>query len=215
MSKERGNGLLCVWTDINPAIEEEFNTWYNQEHISERVLEVPGFLSARRYACVDGEPKYLAAYELEEPSVLQTDAYKEVAQRRSPGTQKLLPNFSNTTRNIYQRILEAGRPPAEDAEYLLTVRLGVAPENDALFNAWYNEDHIPALSSVPGVHYARRFRAVEGKPTYLATYEMDSPDVMESDAWAKARDHGRTAQVRPLFGEFQRGTYKLIFSMSK
>jgi len=215
MSEERGKGLICVWTDINPAFEEQFNTWYNEEHIPERIQEVPGFIAARRYICLEGEPKYLAVYELEEASVLESDAYKEVSARRSPGTEMLMPNFLNTTRNIYQEILEAGAPPEQDADCLLSIRLNIAPENEKLFNEWYNEDHLPALAGVEGIHYARRFEALEGNPPYLALYEMDSPDVMETDAWEKARNHGRTAQVRPLFLDMGRDVYKLIFSMKR
>jgi hypothetical protein len=215
MSQEKGNGLLCVWTDINPAVEEEFNAWYDEEHIPERILEVPGFMAARRYLCIDGAPKYLAVYELEDVSVLDTDAYKTVARRRSEGTDKLLPHFLNTVRNIYRKILDAGAPPEQEAQCLLSVRLGVAPEHDELFNAWYNEDHLPALAGVEGVHYARRFKATEGEPPYLALYEMDSPDVMETEAWEEARNYGRTEEVRPLFQDFNRDVYKPIFSMKK
>ncbi len=215
MSKERGNGLICVWTDINPAMDEEFNTWYDEEHIPERINEVQGFIAARRYLCVDGNPTYLAVYEMEEPSVIQSDAYKEISSRESPDTLKIRPHFLNTVRNIYQEILEAGTLPQQDPEYLLSVRLGIAPEHDELFNAWYDEDHVPALVGVEGVHCARRFKAVEGAPPYLALYDMDSPEVMETDAWEEARNHGRTEQVRPLFLDANIDTYKLIFSMKK
>ncbi len=215
MSKERGNGLISVWTDINPAMDEEFNTWYNEEHIPERINEVQGFIAARRYLCVDGHPTYLAVYEMEEPSVIQSDAYKEISSRESEGTLKLRPHFLNTVRNIYQEIFEAGTPPQQDAEYLLAVRLGIAPEHDELFNAWYDEEHVPALVGVEGVHCARRFKAVEGAPPYLALYDMDSPEIMETDAWEEARNYGRTEEVRPLFQDAHIDTYKLIFSMKR
>ena len=50
---------------------------------------------------------------------------------------------------------------------------GVSEEE---FNRLYNESHIPALLSVPGVHGAKRYRlnGVDGDldvPTYLALYE--------------------------------------------
>jgi len=38
-------------------MEEEFNAWYDSEHLPER-LAIPGFRSAR-------EGKYLATYELD------------------------------------------------------------------------------------------------------------------------------------------------------
>ncbi|MFZ1908245.1 MAG: hypothetical protein WAU52_04100 [Burkholderiales bacterium] len=40
-------GLLAVWNDIAAEDEAEFNAWYDDEHIPER-LGIPGILSARR-----------------------------------------------------------------------------------------------------------------------------------------------------------------------
>jgi hypothetical protein len=38
----------------------------------------------------------------------------------------------------------------------------------------------------------------EGEPTFSAVYELESPEVLVSDAWAKAVDQGRwPGQVRP------------------
>jgi hypothetical protein len=55
-------GLLLTITEPAPRDEEEFNAWYDTEHLAER-LAIPGFLSARRR--VDAVPaagagKYLA-----------------------------------------------------------------------------------------------------------------------------------------------------------
>ena len=51
MSNRKGNGLLMVWCEVPDEIEDEFNRWYNEEHIEER-LSVPGILSAARYEAV-------------------------------------------------------------------------------------------------------------------------------------------------------------------
>ena len=73
MAKKKGTGLLMVWADVPKEKEPEFNRWYNEEHLAER-LGVPGFLSAARYEAVKGGPKHLAVYELESPAVLQSAA---------------------------------------------------------------------------------------------------------------------------------------------
>src|SRR2546425_7105892 len=74
MTQKKGTGLLMVWTDVPADKEEEFNRWYNEEHLAER-LSVPGFLSAARYEAVKGGPKHLACYELESVAVLESGAY--------------------------------------------------------------------------------------------------------------------------------------------
>lgn len=75
MSEKEGAGLLLIMMEVEPEYEEEFNRWYWEEHVPER-LTVPGFISARRFLAVEGEPKYLALYEVESAEVLQSDDYK-------------------------------------------------------------------------------------------------------------------------------------------
>src|SRR5206468_463103 len=77
MTTNKGTGLLMVWADVPADKENEFNRWYNDEHLAER-LSVPGFLSAARYEAVKGGPKHLACYELESVAVLESDAYRHV-----------------------------------------------------------------------------------------------------------------------------------------
>ena len=52
-------GLLLMMTDIDPAHEEDFNLWYEEEHLDER-MAIPGFINARRFTALEGGPKYLA-----------------------------------------------------------------------------------------------------------------------------------------------------------
>jgi hypothetical protein len=79
---------------------------------------------------------------------------------------------------------------------VLLVRLGITPEHEAEFNDWYNTDHLPALTSVPGVYGARRYRATAGSPAYLAVYELANAEVRHSDAWRKAADSPWTLRMR-------------------
>jgi hypothetical protein len=55
MAKTRGTGLLMLWTDVDPQHESEFNRWYDEEH-RDRLLKVPGVLSASRYEALRGGP---------------------------------------------------------------------------------------------------------------------------------------------------------------
>jgi hypothetical protein len=48
MAPNKGTGLLMVWSDVPAEHEPEFNRWYNEEHLAER-LSVPDFLRAARY----------------------------------------------------------------------------------------------------------------------------------------------------------------------
>jgi len=97
--------------------------------------------------------------------------------------------------------------------YLFTASMDIEPDKEDLFNEVYDQEHVPLLLKVPGVVSVTRFESVpltmvmagerrnivaEGEPKYSAVYEIENPDVLVSDAWAQAIDHGRwPSQVRP------------------
>jgi len=104
---EHGRGLLAVWTDIPAAVEEDFNRWYNEEHIPERV-GIPGFLNGRRYLSLTGTPKYMALYSTVDAQVLQSETYRKVLVNATAWTQKVRPHFQNFVRNEYELLLDLG-----------------------------------------------------------------------------------------------------------
>jgi hypothetical protein len=83
-------GFLLVFMHPPPAFEEEFNAWYDTEHIPER-LAIPGFLTGLRYINVGGgAPRYAAMYDLDSHAVLETPDYLRVAyDRSSPWTRRV------------------------------------------------------------------------------------------------------------------------------
>jgi hypothetical protein len=99
------------------------------------------------------------------------------------------------------------------SRYVFIASMDIATEREAIFNAVYDEEHIPALLTVPGVQTASRFRTrvselviggerrripLSAEPTYHAVFELDTPDVLTSDAWARAVELGRwPSAVRP------------------
>jgi len=102
-------GLLLVMADIDPAIEHDFNQWYEQEHLAER-MTILGFIRARRFTAVEGSPKYLALYDLESPDVLNTEPYRHVVGAgKSAWTRRMEPQFRNFTRNAYVMVSDRQR----------------------------------------------------------------------------------------------------------
>ena len=75
---------------------------------------------------------------------------------------------------------------------LYLVRLDIAHDREALFNEVYDAEHVPSLRAVPGVRRASRYRQPSPtEPRYLASYELDRVDILDSAAWKSARDAGR------------------------
>jgi len=203
VTAKKGTGLLMVWCDVPADREADFNRWYNEEHLAER-LAVPGFLSAARYEAVKGGRRHLACYELESPAVLESPAYKRVQANPTEWTKRCSPEKIGTTfiRNVYTLIHPSGVTPdvagSGMAPSLQIGRMDVPAEVDAEFNRWYNTIYVPNYEKVPGVIRGRRYRAVVGTPTYLTLYEFEHPKVSESPEWLAQRDASPvTARIRP------------------
>ena len=79
-------GLLLTLTEPPPAMEEEFNAWYDDEHLPER-LAIPGFRSARRWIL---DKSYLATYELDSPQVLTSKEYLLKFENPTPWSKRCL-----------------------------------------------------------------------------------------------------------------------------
>ncbi len=82
-------GFLLVIARPPAEIEEEFNAWYDTEHLPER-LAVPGIETGLRYVSVAGTRRYLALYDLERPEVLDGADYARVSGVNfSPWTRRV------------------------------------------------------------------------------------------------------------------------------
>jgi hypothetical protein len=204
MPKTRGTGLLMAWTDVDPACEDEFNAWYNEEHIG-RLLAVPGFLSGARYRALRGGPKYLAMYELEDHNVLRSAAFLDTV-RYQPSPWRVRTSPSSIGRNFllngYRQIFPARTNPADDPaeppRFLQMGRMDIVAAMEEEFNDWYNTAYIPGYLAVPGVVRVRRFTAIEAQPKYLTVYEFENPDVPDTPKWSLARDSNPwSRRVRP------------------
>ena len=189
---KRGNGIFLVYTDIDPKFEEEFNAWYNTEHLAE-LLNLPGFLDAARYAAYKGGPKYLAVYELASADALKTAEFQKWRANPSPWSRRISPTVvgKNLTRVIGQQIFPAtlDMPDRGMAPALQIGRMSVADNVDQEWNDWYNNEYIPGYRQVAGVIYARRYRVVEGETRYTTVYEFEHEKVSETAEWNHQREH--------------------------
>ena len=88
---KKGRGIFLVYTDIDPVHEEEFNAWYNTEHLPE-LLSLPGFLDAARYVAYKGVPRYLAVYELDSAEALKTAEFQKWRANPSPWSRRISPS---------------------------------------------------------------------------------------------------------------------------
>ncbi len=103
-----GGTVLVVMMDVDPENEAEFNRWYDEEHLTER-LEIPGYVSARRFKLEEGEGvlKYLCIWELEDGSPLESAEYKAQRERPSELRDRALGYVTQRARGLYKQITPA------------------------------------------------------------------------------------------------------------
>jgi hypothetical protein len=110
---QRRPGVMIAMFDIPDELDEEFNTWYDEEHVPEKVGTVPGFLRARRYKSTEGRPNYLCIYELEDLSVLDNPTYTGNYSNGTSNTVRMKSKAKTFYRNVYYQIADAPGLPLD------------------------------------------------------------------------------------------------------
>ncbi len=78
------------------------------------------------------------------------------------------------------------------AHALYLVRMDVAHDHEATFNDVYDKEHVPNLRAVKGIRRASRYRQPSAtEPRYIAAYELDGLEVLDSAAFKAAGEVGR------------------------
>lgn len=109
--------LFHVSMDVTPDREALFNEIYDKEHIP--ILQgVPGVVSVARFKTepltmiiggekktivVEDQPRYLALYELESPSVLVSDQWAKAVDK-GRWTGEVRPHTSNRRHLLFRRL---------------------------------------------------------------------------------------------------------------
>lgn len=199
-------------------LEEEFNAWYDEEHVPAR-LALPGFVGAVRYrkhpaGPGSGQmPRYGVTYFLEGLAALETPAYRRLKDSPSARSRPMLRSVSGFTRFLAEeaaRVVRPGTPAPETAPLLYPVFFSVPPERQKELEAWYDREHIPILMEEPQWRACVRYRireAAGGERTHLALHYLESSEALRSPVRDRAR---QTPWRRKLAAEpwFQ-GLYSL------
>ena len=97
------------------------------------------------------------------------------------------------------------------SKYIFIVSMNVKSEYEELFNEVYDKEHIPYLLKVPGVNKVTRGKGISfsfsmagetkeldaPNQKFVAMYEIDSPNVVQSSDWSVAVEKGRwSTEVR-------------------
>jgi len=201
------NRVLFARMNADPAYLEDFNQWYDGEHMQQASL-IPGYgQEHRRYRAqsFDGtdwpyrpHPEYTAVYQFREdadlPTAINSDQYRA-------WSGDFLARWRDRTSNEVSVLSEQIAGGEGPVQYDLVLIVQINPHDARGFPEWCTRQAIPQASDVPGFgRHHRLFRSLEleGKywhyqpnPAYTALFEVDlSVDLhtfVESDKLADWR----------------------------
>ncbi|MDA8253988.1 MAG: hypothetical protein M0Z28_33090 [Rhodospirillales bacterium] len=184
---QREKSILMVMMEPSVADEEEFHHWYDAEHLPERA-RLPGFLSAQRFVCLAGWPRYMALYDLAHPGVLQEPPYLAVGGANfSPWSKRVIGAVRG-----WLRVEGVQVPPTDTvtgangaAVRVVVIRIrGVADGDEAGVQAALGI-MLRDRSDVLQWRLFRSTRAPAGE--FCAIFELGSPASLESLDWQALR----------------------------
>jgi len=144
-----GKGMLMTFTETSVGVEEDFNEWYNREHIDERVW-MPGFHRARRYVDCDGDAliKYFATYETDKVENLCDPTYMELLKDQSDWSKKVMATFHKFDRVTARITIDQSHGFAGACAF---ARFFPAPSVMEALRGYLESDLLPALVARPGM----------------------------------------------------------------
>jgi hypothetical protein len=148
-------GILAVWSDITPEAAADYDAWYEQSHMFER-LAVEGIHRARHYRTVAGAQQHFTYFMADTARVFKSPAYLESANNASPWTQRILPHFRNTNRTAFNVVQRTGWGYGASA---MTLRLAAETGRETELLDWLGQSLFPELLQQPGIIGAQIWKA--------------------------------------------------------
>lgn len=185
------NWLMCVRTRcIDPGREDEFADWYNNIDIPD-VLEVPGYLRARRGAlqldcdpCAHDDGDYIALYDIRSDNIDKTIIDMLMATRRMEQRGRSTDLIEVTERVYYRKCADgycaSVASTTNEPLYLFFERFDSQPKNpQTRFANLFGEPRDGAVDKLPRLVRATRYELyrvlmLEPKviPRFLTVYEI-------------------------------------------
>ena len=97
------SGLLAIWNNANKNFLNEYEEWYNNEHLYER-LSVPDINIARRFLSLKSNYNYFTSYEATTPKTFFSNEYINKLNNPSKKTKFVMEFvFKDMSRTVFER----------------------------------------------------------------------------------------------------------------
>ena len=221
-----GQGMLIVWIDMDPAVQEEADRWYEQEHFPERITE-SGYLRARRYRALLGSPGYMGLLEAETVDALAGEGYKRVTANINEQSRRM--------RNAFRRIIRSPQTVLRsvgtiDGAVMLCARIAFAQDKDrSAFEQWGRAGFGPWVKRFPKVLGGHAFAGAPAIRQYMDSFRASGQQDETADCvllfeFGRPEDAAEFAKHLSLEGlralglkpqESNVSSYQLMFDISK
>ncbi|GAA5882801.1 hypothetical protein JCM16303_002466 [Sporobolomyces ruberrimus] len=119
-------GYLWVLSDPgSQATLEEFQDWYDNEHVPLRMEHIPEFLTGARYEANDSlSPRWSAAYSISSCSLFSDPKYTKLRANRSPREGSLVSRLGVLDRRTCETLGQTSEPisdASEAAKFCVTI----------------------------------------------------------------------------------------------
>ncbi|KAK4698792.1 hypothetical protein P7C70_g7479, partial [Phenoliferia sp. Uapishka_3] len=183
-------GYLWVMADPGTqATVEEFNDWYDNEHVPLRMQHIPEFLTGTRYVATDSlHPGWSASYDIESTSLFTDPKYTCLRANRSPREGALVGKLDPLDRRTCETLSQTREPfKAEEASSFLCTIAGEEENGDK------------GLEGVKGWRRTSRHKIYDSlrtafakapvsndAPKFVAVYEFEDESYVETPEYKKA-----------------------------
>jgi hypothetical protein len=97
------SGLLAIWNNANKNFLNEYEEWYNNEHLYER-LSVPDINIARRFLSLKSNYNYFTSYEAKTPKTFFSNEYINKLNNPTKKTKFVMEFvFKDMSRTVFER----------------------------------------------------------------------------------------------------------------
>ncbi|BGO88484.1 hypothetical protein NBRC10512_003002 [Rhodotorula toruloides] len=191
-------GYLWVLSDPGEqATLEEFQDWYDNEHVPLRMEHIPEFETGARYEAADGQtPGWSAAYDIRSVALFSDNKYTRLRANRSPREGALVARLGVLDRRTAEKLGETSPPPAasEAPKFVLTAASEERPDESELRlfegqEGWRRSHYHRVYDSLI-IGYGKEAKS-NVAPKFVVIHEFDTEAYTSSPAYAKATE-GKT-----------------------
>lgn len=177
-------GLLLLCFDYSNVAVDEFNDWYDTEHIPER-KRTRGILNARRWLNISNPRISVASYDLESINALQNPEYLAISgSNLLPWSKRIIGKCTQVLRFEGRQLLP-GDSLADDSSRILLVAGANVTEGKTIVKGTYPA-HVSRMVKVAGIVSVRIFEGINKSVQFLELYELESASVFKSPEWIRA-----------------------------